>query len=291
MKLRHVLPALLLSLWAGDPAAAANFLWKVTGGPGTVYLFGTVHVGKAELYPLPPVIERSFKQSDELIEEIAPPDPETSKRITQTIVQLGTYSSGDAIAKHISPATEKHLAEFAKANGLGTSYAGMKPWLLSLLVSQIEAKRLGFDKAQGLDQHFLNEAEASHKKVGALETADSQIKLFSALPDKLQDQLLTVSLLDADKEPDAIGELLKTWKSGDAAGLEAIVTKTVREHPFLQPVMDKVLYERNDAMAQKIEQMLKAPKTYFVAIGAAHLVGERGIAAQLRAKNYHVEQM
>jgi uncharacterized protein len=49
--------------------------------------------------------------------------------------------------------------------------------------------------------------------------------------------------------------------------------------------------QRNDTMAQKIEGFLKTPKTIFVAVGAGHLTGERGILAQLRAKNYEIEQL
>ena len=48
---------------------------------------------------------------------------------------------------------------------------------------------------------------------------------------------------------------------------------------------------RNDGMTQKIEQFLTTPKIYFVAVGAGHLTGERGILAQLRGKNYTIEQL
>src|SRR5713226_5071841 len=55
---------LALASHAGEPEAAQkHFLWKVTGGNGVVFLFGTVHVGKKDLYPLASVIEDSFKQS------------------------------------------------------------------------------------------------------------------------------------------------------------------------------------------------------------------------------------
>ena len=54
----------------------------------------------------------------------------------------------------------------------------------------------------------------------------------------------------------------------------------------------KVLFDdRNDAMSAKIEQFLATPKTYFVAVGAGHLIGERGILAQLRARQFAVDQL
>ena len=49
--------------------------------------------------------------------------------------------------------------------------------------------------------------------------------------------------------------------------------------------------QRNDGMTRQIEQFLQTPKTYFVAVGAGHLLGERGILSQLRRNNYDVEQL
>jgi hypothetical protein len=68
-------------------------------------------------------------------------------------------------------------------------------------------------------------------------------------------------------------------------------TEAVRQYPTLQPIMAKLFDERNDAMTGKIEEFLKGPKTYFVAIGAGHLVGARGILSQIKGKNYTVEQL
>jgi uncharacterized protein YbaP (TraB family) len=62
---------------AGD-GAPKHFLWRVTGPKGVVYLLGTIHVGKADFYPLPSIIEDSFKNADTLIEEVdsaSPPRP------------------------------------------------------------------------------------------------------------------------------------------------------------------------------------------------------------------------
>ena len=53
---------------------------------------------------------------------------------------------------------------------------------------------------------------------------------------------------------------------------------------------EKLVYERNRNMAEKIEAYLKTKRTYLVIIGAAHLVGEKGIIEILRGKGYRVVQ-
>ena len=50
----------------------------------------------------------------------------------------------------------------------------------------------------------------------------------------------------------------------------------------MQAVMEKVVYARNVRMTERIETYLARGGTYFVMVGAAHVVGERGIVARLR---------
>jgi hypothetical protein len=49
--------------------------------------------------------------------------------------------------------------------------------------------------------------------------------------------------------------------------------------------------DRNIAMTGKIEDLLKTGKSYFVVVGAGHLVSEEGIVQQLAERGYSVEQL
>ena len=282
---------LALAGHAGEPAAAQkHFLWKVTGGNGVVFLFGTVHVGKKDLYPLASVIEDSFKQSDILVEEIDPDNSPEALRLAQDIIKGGMYPAGDSIATHLTEETRGRLTEYAKAGQLGADYTRAKPWLLSLMIVQHQLKEMGFDPSKGLDQHFMQEARDTHKAIEALETADSQLRMFSSFSDELQDQFLLATLLGASEATEILDRTLAAWTSGSTEAMDDLINRDVRDHPVLQPLMETMFYERNDAMARKIEKFLETGKTYFVAVGAGHLVGERGIAKQLRRQNYTVER-
>jgi uncharacterized protein YbaP (TraB family) len=107
--------------------------------------------------------------------------------------------------------------------------AHMRPWLVSLLVEQRELQHEGFDPSYGLDQHFLEEARQSHKQIGALEDAGSQLKLLSSLSEEFQDRLLLSSLVDIEKSQDVLDFLTQAWQSGDAAALQELVTSSVRD--------------------------------------------------------------
>ena len=88
-----------------------------------------------------------------------------------------------------------------------------------------------------------------------------------------------------------IDHLLQAWKSGSIDAMAETTIRYADEYPRLKPVFEKMFDQRNDGMTRQIEQFLKTPKTTFVAIGAGHLTGERGILSQLRSKSYTVEQL
>jgi uncharacterized protein len=276
---------------AGD-GAPKHFLWKVTGPKGVVYLLGSIHVGKADFYPLPSVIEDSFKKADTLVEEIDISERSETARIQQRVIEDGSYPNGDAITNHLSEVTRSHLAAYVKKGGLPEpAIAHMRPWLVSMLVMQLELKRMGFDPSNGLDRHFLEEAQQLNKPIGALETAESQLELLRSMSQELQDHLLLSSLVDMEKLAVDLDLLTRAWKAGDTAVIHELITSGVRDYPQLKPLMTKLFDDRNTAMTAKIAHFLQTPKSYFVAVGAGHLVGDQGIPSQLRRKGFSVEQL
>jgi uncharacterized protein YbaP (TraB family) len=276
---------------AGD-SAPRHFLWKVTGPKGVVYLFGTIHAAKADFYPLPSIIEDSFEKADTLIEEIDISDPAEAARAQRDLLEDGSYPNGETITNHLSEITRSHLTAYLKKGYLPEpAIAHMRPWLVSMLVEQVELHRMGFEPSYGLDQHFLEGAQQSHKQIGALEDAGSQLKLLSSLSEEFQDRLLLNSLVDTEKSQDVLDVLTRAWQSGDEAQMQELITNSVRDYPQLKPLITSLLDDRNTGMTAKIERFLQTPKTYFVAVGAGHLVGEQGILSQLRRKSFKVEQL
>lgn len=59
----------------------------------------------------------------------------------------------------------------------------------------------------------------------------------------------------------------------------------------MNSIYEKLIYERNRNMVSKIEEFLRTKETYFVVVGAGHLVGKKGIIEMLRGKGYPVEQL
>jgi len=53
----------------GDCQSQKNFLWRVQSKVNTIYVLGSLHFSKKEIYPLHQNIEKAFDQSEFLVVE------------------------------------------------------------------------------------------------------------------------------------------------------------------------------------------------------------------------------
>ena len=60
----------LLSFSLAAAPTDKGFLWKVESAGATIYLMGSLHFATADFYPLRPVIEEAFDESDTLVVEV-----------------------------------------------------------------------------------------------------------------------------------------------------------------------------------------------------------------------------
>ena len=270
------------------------FLWHVTGGKGSLFLLGSVHLGNANLFPLPQEIEQAFRSADYLVEEIDPKerDPAAARQFWTT---HGRYPDGDRLENHISENTKTALSIYLQLTGRpATAFSSTKPWLASLLIHRQQLRHFGFSGKQGIDEHFAEEAAASHKPVIGLETPDYQMNLeywrFSSLSDEAQDKFLLSTILNAHNAVRQLGAIIQAWQTGDAEAM-ATLTAGHSTDPQSQYYFDEIFTKRSLRMAQQIQAYLDTRYSYFVVVGAGHLVGSRGLVQLLREQGYRVDQL
>ena len=103
---------------------------------------------------------------------------------------------------------------------------------------------------------------------------------------------LEYTLISMDKTEKFLNGIIKAWKNGDVKFLEkALFADVLNEDKRLIEIYNKTLFERNDAMVEKIKGFLKTNKIYFVIVGAGHLIGEKGIVQLLQKDGYAVKQL
>jgi uncharacterized protein YbaP (TraB family) len=279
--------ALISVLAFAAPAAADNFLWRIESDKGTAYITGSIHLARPDLYPLAPAFDEAFEDSDVLAIEADVTEVDQNM-VQQWFLEHGVYPENDNILKHIS----KKTAEKLEQAGLDPKTLGrVKPWLLAITLEVQKLKELGFDEQYGLDQHFLNRAHQSEMPVAELESFEYQLKLFTNLSEKEQDLFLYYTLLELENIEKQMDTLISAWKSGDADGFVETFFEGVDEQEGLKPILDKVIFDRNAAMVDKIETYIESGRTYFVVIGAGHVAGPKGVLERLESKGYRIEQL
>jgi len=269
-------------------ASAKDFVWKVTGKSGTLYLVGSVHLLTQDFYPLSPTLERVYQDSDLLVEE-ADMGELISPQSQMQILARGMLPSSQSLDQLVSPATLADVSKRVAQLGMPMEpLKRFKPWFLALTLSALEWQKAGFDGQLGIDRHFFDRAKKDGKRVMGLETAEFQMALFDGLPPDQQEQLLVGTLKDLDTELANLSRMVQAWKTGDASTLEEIVTKDLKSEPALY---ERLLAQRNRTWLPKLEPLLERSGRSLVVVGAAHLVGPDGLLAMLTAKGYRVEQM
>ena len=285
--------SLTVVLLAGLAGAAAEsdklFLWEVAGPKGKVYLLGSIHLARQDLYPLDETIENAFAQSGTLVVEVNLNEMDEGA-MQQKALFAGVYGDGRKLEDQLSPGTLNELKSYLDERTIPfTHFNSMKPWLVAMAITSAEMLRQGYLPRFGIDRYFLDQAKASGKPVRALESADFQIELLAGFADDEQDRLLLYTLRQAREAAEVVDAMMTAWKTGDAATIEELIIDVVRTDPKLRPLYYKLFDSRNNDMTRKVAALLDSGGTWFVVIGAGHLVGDTGIVGQLSQSDRQLE--
>ena len=128
------------------------------------------------------------------------------------------------------------------------------------------------------------------KKVDGLETAEFQFNLlFNGSSLQRQAQLLMCTLNHIETEVENLKKLTNAYMKQDLNTMLKISEERKGDQCDALPgEEDAMIYNRNKTWAEKLPAIMKAAPT-FVAVGALHLPGEKGLLNLLKRQGYTVE--
>lgn len=275
-----------------DPGS--TLLWKVEAGERDLHLFGSIHVGKPEFYPLPEVVDAAFQQAEYLVFEVDPASA-ANPAAAQEIQRRGLLPAGQNLAEQLSPDTLERLRTTLGSLGLPPEqFMGMKPWLLSLLLTSMQVTREGYLPQFGIE-FYLYTRKPRSAQVLELESLEEQLGFLEMLN---AESFLRFTLDGLEPGKQELAQLIEAWRCADHESLRNLLfpPQDDLDDPALRADMEKLMatlfHERNQTMAQDIQTFLEEGQgDYFVVVGAGHLIGEGSIVELLRAAGHRVTSL
>lgn len=275
----------------------AQLLWKVSGNglDKPSYIFGTHHVAPLSMKDSIAGMTEAMNGTSQVYGELVMEDmmkPEMLMKMQQammlptdtTLKSLFTQAQYDSIASVVKENIGMELAMFDK----------LKPAALNAqLAVVLSVKALkGYNPQEQLDAWFQTQAKQAGKKVGGLETMESQINiLYNSQSLKRQAQQLYCSATHIDYGIDMTRRLAEAYLNQDLDKLLEITEEKMGNACDSTPEEEEALiYGRNANWAKQMPGIMKQASTLFV-VGAGHLPGEQGVLKLLEKQGYTVEAM
>ncbi len=235
-----------------DPVHPA--MWKIEDRDTTIFLFGTFHALDGSTHWFKDRVRTAFQASDQLVLETLVPRPQARLAPANWPLSIGRSSV---------------LAQPA-------SFAASTQLVLNA------GRRRGMSPGNGADAALRMAAEGSGKPVGALESFEFQINMFSSLraPAQPQPQAQAQDPNVMKALAIALAQLQDAWVRGDMATFAPMLEQMRAQTPQAYRTM---FVERNARWASWIAGRMREPGTVFVAVGAGHLAGSDSVQNQLAA--------
>lgn len=270
--MRCVLAAfcLLCSLRAG----AQSPVWALHGAHNTVYLAESVHLLKSDEAALPPAFGRAYAASKTVVMELdlSHIDSDTMQAwMLEHGLLPGQTTLRDAVGEQVYQRTA------AEAGQIGLPIETLQkfqPWVVALMLTDLEYLKLGYDPDQGVERQVERWAGRDGKDIRGLETLDEELGQLEHLTPDQQSRFLDMTvdeMRDAEHDTD---DLLAAWRAGDTQKLADLLSSAYRTFPELYQAL---VTDRNARWMPEIEGFLKDDHDYLVIVGALHLVGPGGL--------------
>jgi len=256
-----------------------GLLWKISRGGGKPsYLFGTMHVGDADIVELPREVSTVFQASSRLVLE-AELNPRDTTEFSKLMVYPDGHRLSDALGEELFERTVDLLLRYGITRG---SAATIRPWAAYLTLSMPPANGVA------LDMVLAQRAAEQGTPVYGLESLKEQGEVLSTLPLSDQIALLKDTVCHYQALQEDVQAMKTRYLQRDLAGLMAMAKKyEIAENARYGRLLEALLWSRNKRLVERMQPYLDEGDS-FIAIGALHLPDTKGVLALLEVKGYRV---
>jgi len=261
-----------------------SLLWEVSGNGLTksTYLFGTFHLMCKDDINFSSQLKTAVQNADKVYLELDMDDP----NMMLSGLMMMNMKNGKKLSDLYTAAEYSKLKGYFK-DSLKMPFSlfeSMKPFLL---VAMLYPKMMPCKTVSGIEEELMKFAKLNKKEIKGLETLQQQAAVFDSIPYKEQAKELLKSIDSMKANKKEFETMLSVYKSQRLAGIEALFNKNefgLQEHE------DLLLFNRNKNWVKQLKIIMQA-EPVFVAVGAAHLVGNKGLISLLKKEGYKVRPL
>jgi hypothetical protein len=261
-----------------------TLLWQISGKDlkKPSYLFGTFHLLCKEDIQISEPLKKALASSDKIFMELDMDDPSTmlsgllymNMKDGKTIKDLYTPQDYDKVSAYFEDTLNMPMLLFQK----------MKPYFL---VALLYPKMMKCKTSSGMEEALVKIAQENKKEITGLETMQFQASVFDSIPYEWQAKELLKNIDSFAKYKNEFEVLVNDYKQQQLSNMEKLIAKSEFGSEKFQEIL---LTKRNVNWVNQLKAIM--PKqNVFVAVGAGHLTGEKGLLNLLKKEGYRVEPL
>lgn len=279
----------------------AQLLYRISGNSlkSPSYLVGTYHLAPPTFTDSIPGLRRVLSEVGQVYGEVvmsSATDKEAVAKMKEAMmlpegVTLQTMLSADELSR-VNNMMKDLLGADMTHPIVAEQMGKLKPQaLLTQFTMLMYLKHNNnFDPNNALDTYLQNVAREQNKMVGGLESYEDQLEvLFGSIPLERQKKLLMCTVDNREYMEQLAGRLVDAYFTQDLKAIDAVFNEKLNNDCDATDEENEVLITGRNAKWIKLMPAVMGKRSTLFAVGAGHLVGERGLLQLLSAAGYTVE--
>ncbi|MEZ5925234.1 MAG: TraB/GumN family protein [Hyphomicrobiaceae bacterium] len=269
--------------------------WQIDrAGRTPSYLLGTVHLTDERLKRLPQAVDRALQQARQVAVETYYDREETAESVLSQLGTAAVSSPAHRLSDHLSEQEFAELERFAgEARISRDELDRLNPWVAEMLIrgETCEARRVERGELV-LDAWIASRAAGDGIPLRKLETVSEQFGTLASIPYSAQLAMLRYALsAKSGTADDEIETMVGLYLRRQIPAIDAMTRMLAPEPEMARAYLDAfwtdLIGRRNERFVANAQPLIEDGGA-FIAVGAAHLPGERGMVAMLRQAGYTV---
>ena len=288
--------SLAMTAWVSAKEEAATFeeglFWKIEkDGEYIGHIFGTLHMNDERIGVLHEKVNKVLDDSNSFAMEAFPSDHYWNPyQGGQLIKHDMVLPKGETLEALVGKETYQEIEDVLSGLGMERKFINtLRPWA-AMRSFAVKAE----SNAVILDYALLERAAEQRKELFQVESIEEFIVTLQEMPLEAQVALLKFTVASYGEMRNIIDDMLDAYLEQDLKAMYKISTRFIPDEPENKQWRDIYLRHVIEIRNIVMEHYMRAPmrrKDTFIAVGAVHLYGDKGVLALMEKDGYTVSRV